>query len=61
MKFGIFYELQIPRPWYPSSEYEFVQNALEQPVGRVPGLAGQRKAQRGGRSSDVVEMRLLGA
>jgi alkanesulfonate monooxygenase SsuD/methylene tetrahydromethanopterin reductase-like flavin-dependent oxidoreductase (luciferase family) len=30
MKFGIFYELQLPRPWYPSSEYELVQNALEQ-------------------------------
>lgn len=30
MKFGIFYEHQIPRPWTPSSEYEHLQNALSQ-------------------------------
>ncbi|MDQ1519725.1 MAG: hypothetical protein QOI55_798, partial [Actinomycetota bacterium] len=30
MKFGIFYEHQLPRPWTEESEYEILQNALEQ-------------------------------
>ena len=30
MKFGIFYEHQIPRPWTETSEYEHFQNALKQ-------------------------------
>jgi len=30
LKFGIFYELQLPRPWERDSEYELVQNALDQ-------------------------------
>lgn len=30
MKFGIFYELQLPRPWAEDSEYRLVQNALAQ-------------------------------
>jgi luciferase family oxidoreductase group 1 len=30
MKFGVFYELQLPRPWAEDSEYRLVQNALEQ-------------------------------
>ncbi len=30
MKFGIFYEHQIPRPWHEGSEYEHFQNALTQ-------------------------------
>ena len=30
MKFGIFYELQLPRPWEADSEYALVQNALDQ-------------------------------
>jgi hypothetical protein len=30
MKFGIFYEHQIPRPWTELSEYEHFQNALKQ-------------------------------
>ena len=30
MKFGIFYELQLPRPWEQQSEFELVQNALDQ-------------------------------
>lgn len=30
MKFGIFYELQLPRPWHENSEYELFHNALEQ-------------------------------
>ena len=30
MKFGIFYELQLPRPWEADSEYTLVQNALDQ-------------------------------
>src|SRR5579875_3957186 len=30
MKFGIFYELQLPRPWQPDSELRLYQNALDQ-------------------------------
>jgi len=30
VKFGIFYELQLPRPWEPHSEYNLFQNALTQ-------------------------------
>lgn len=30
MKFGIFYELQIPRPWEPHSEWKLHHNALDQ-------------------------------
>ncbi len=30
MKFGIFYEHQLPRPWSEQSEHELIQNALEQ-------------------------------
>jgi alkanesulfonate monooxygenase SsuD/methylene tetrahydromethanopterin reductase-like flavin-dependent oxidoreductase (luciferase family) len=30
MKFGIFYEHQLPRPWTEDSEYDLIQNALEQ-------------------------------
>jgi alkanesulfonate monooxygenase SsuD/methylene tetrahydromethanopterin reductase-like flavin-dependent oxidoreductase (luciferase family) len=30
MKFGIFYELQMPRPWSPDGEYALYHNALEQ-------------------------------
>ncbi len=30
MKFGIFYELQLPRPWQPDDEYELIQHALDQ-------------------------------
>ena len=30
MKFGIFYELQLPKPWSRTDEYELLQNALVQ-------------------------------
>jgi hypothetical protein len=30
MKFGIFYELQLPRPWRPDDERQLYQNALSQ-------------------------------
>ncbi|WP_373324338.1 LLM class flavin-dependent oxidoreductase [Tepidiforma flava] len=30
MKFGIFYEISVPRPWGPTTEYEVYQNCLEQ-------------------------------
>src|SRR5215831_21284147 len=30
MKFGIFYELQLPRPWRPDSESTLYHNALEE-------------------------------
>jgi alkanesulfonate monooxygenase SsuD/methylene tetrahydromethanopterin reductase-like flavin-dependent oxidoreductase (luciferase family) len=30
VKFGVFYELQLPKPWQPDDEFELIQNALEQ-------------------------------
>jgi len=30
MKFGIFYELQLPRPWAPNAELKLYQDALTQ-------------------------------
>ena len=30
MKFGIFYELQLPRPWQEGGEHRLYQNALDQ-------------------------------
>src|SRR5216683_6803195 len=30
MKFGIFYEHQLPRPWGPTSEYQLLQDSLTQ-------------------------------
>ena len=30
MKFGVFYEHQLPRPWNENSEYELFQNSLSQ-------------------------------
>src|SRR5215510_4279119 len=30
MKFGIFYEHQLPKPWAPDDEHRLLQNALEQ-------------------------------
>jgi len=30
MKFGIFYELQLPRPWEQDSERQLYHNALDQ-------------------------------
>jgi alkanesulfonate monooxygenase SsuD/methylene tetrahydromethanopterin reductase-like flavin-dependent oxidoreductase (luciferase family) len=30
VKFGIFYELQLPKPWRRDDEYELIQHALEQ-------------------------------
>jgi hypothetical protein len=38
MKFGIFYELQLPRPWEPHSEFMLYQNALDQ-VSSLRGLS----------------------
>ena len=30
MKFGVFYEHQLPRPWTETSEYDLFQNSLSQ-------------------------------
>ncbi len=30
MKFGIFYEHQLPRPWHKRSEFDLIQNSLDQ-------------------------------
>lgn len=39
MQFGMFFELQLPRPWRPDSEQELVSNALEWAVrGEAAGI-----------------------
>ena len=30
MKFAMFYEIPVPKPWGPRSEYEAYQNTIEQ-------------------------------
>ena len=30
MKFGIFYEHQLPRPWSADAEYQLIQNSLRE-------------------------------
>ncbi|HXA26409.1 MAG TPA: LLM class flavin-dependent oxidoreductase, partial [Acetobacteraceae bacterium] len=30
MKFGVFYEHQLPRPWTDTSEYDLLQQSLDQ-------------------------------
>jgi len=30
MKFGVFYELQLPKPWAPDDEYRLLNDALDQ-------------------------------
>jgi alkanesulfonate monooxygenase SsuD/methylene tetrahydromethanopterin reductase-like flavin-dependent oxidoreductase (luciferase family) len=30
MRFGVFYELQLPKPWTPDSEHRLIQEAIEQ-------------------------------
>ena len=30
MRFGIFYEFQLPRPWAPDDEHRLIKEALEQ-------------------------------
>ena len=32
MRFGVFYELQLPKPWEPDDEHKLFQDALEQVV-----------------------------
>ena len=32
MKFGVFYELQLPRPWKDGAEHELFNHALDQVV-----------------------------
>lgn len=51
MKFGIFYELQLPRPWVAGDELRLYQNALSQqqpnrwsPVDAVHGRAESASA-----------------
>jgi hypothetical protein len=36
VRFALFYEIPVPRPWGPDSEYEAYQNVLEQ------AIAGER-------------------
>ena len=40
MKFGIFYEHQLPKPWSPTDEYELLNNALAQ-IELADGLGFQ--------------------
>ena len=30
MRFGVFYELQLPKPWNEESEFQLIQEAVEQ-------------------------------
>ena len=39
MKFGVFYEHQLPRPWETDSEYRLLQDALEQARVEIVGAA----------------------
>ena len=32
MRFGVFYELQLPRPWNPGDEHKLFKEALDQIV-----------------------------
>ena len=48
MKFGIFYEHQLPRPWGPTSEYQLLQDSLD--PDRARRQAGLR-LRLGGRAS----------
>ena len=39
MRFGIFYEHQLPRPWEADDEHKLLKDALEQVTGRFPDKA----------------------
>ena len=66
MKFGIFYEHQLPRPWDTDSEYRLIQDALEQieyadrigieiRLGELLGCSsGVREKKSGKRSAPAV-------
>ena len=43
MRFGIFYEHKLPRPWQPESEHRLLHDALEQ-VELADRLAGAAEA-----------------
>ena len=64
MKFGIFFELQIPRPWDEDSEFRVFNNALEQAEciyatmkqfeGTVEGFAAPSERRAGPERADRV-------
>ena len=58
MKFGIFYEHQLPRPWDEHSEYRLLQSSLEyrlaeEEIGRGAGLAGPHETNGAGRRASL--------
>ena len=42
MRFALFYEIPVARPWDPDSEHRAYQNVLEQAVAGENGSAGTR-------------------
>src|SRR6266542_1067160 len=58
MRFGIFYEHQLPRPWAPDDEHRLLKDALEQVEladWQGPARDGCRVDDRGGRASQRRE------
>ena len=45
MKFGVFYELQIPKPWNPGDEHRLFQQALERYTARTKRALEAYKAR----------------
>ena len=61
MKFGIFYEHQLPRPWDEGSELKLIQDALEQVEGGdALGDAGRRVEVEWQLDDAVAESDVLG-
>ncbi len=52
MKFGIFYEHQLPRPWGESSEYEVLENSLAQI--ELADQLGYEKTKKGDRPARLL-------
>ena len=43
MRFGVFYELQLPKPWNEGDEHRLFQEALDQVVQAIESLQGGRR------------------
>ena len=53
MRFGLIYELQLPRPWDANSEHHLVQQALAEVEVAADDAADARRADR----ADAVDAR----